>query len=117
VQQGVLDLLNRYPWPGNVRELENLVEQWFAKGRNESVTVADLPAELVAQAKQAVEKVAGENLADILPLRDTERALVRKALEAADQNKSKAANLLGISRKKLYKLLGDDASPESERPS
>lgn len=115
VQQEVVDILNRYPWPGNVRELENLVEQWFAKGRNQSVTVADLPAELVAQAKQAVENVAGENLADILPLRDAERALVRRALKAAEDNKSKAANLLGISRKKLYKLLSDTGPAENEQ--
>lgn len=115
VQQDVLDLLNRYPWPGNVRELENLVEQWFAKERNESITVADLPAELVAQAKQAAENVGNENLADILLLRDAERALVQRALKAADNNKSKAANLLGISRKKLYKLLSDAASPDTSK--
>ncbi len=116
VQQEVMDILNRYSWPGNIRELENLVEQWFAMARNESVTVADLPAELVAQAQQTVERAAATNLANVMPLRDAERALAQTAMQAADHNKSKAANLLGISRKKLYRLLGDPEAAAADQP-
>lgn len=75
VCQEVMDVLTGYGWPGNVRELENLVEQWFAMGRTGSVAIADLPAEMVAQAKQSATKVAGEDLDDVLSLRDAERAL------------------------------------------
>jgi DNA-binding NtrC family response regulator len=116
VCQEVMDVLTGYSWPGNIRELENLVERWFAMRRNDSVTIADLPAEMVAHSKQSAPKVAGENLDDVLSLRDAERALVRKALRAADDNKSKAANLLGISRKKLYKLLSNEASSDTAQP-
>ncbi|MHC4697051.1 MAG: helix-turn-helix domain-containing protein [Planctomycetota bacterium] len=45
-----------------------------------------------------------------------ERVLVQRALKAADDNKSKAVNLLGTSRKKLYKLLSDAASSDTSQP-
>ncbi len=110
VPQPVIDVLNRYSWPGNVRELENLVEQWFAMGRKEKVTLADLPKDIIAQAETSVHEEARATHPDIIPLREAESAMVQRALEAADQNKSKAAHLLGISRKKLYKLLDEHAS-------
>ncbi len=114
--RNVMDVLNHYPWPGNTRELENLVEQWFAMERKESVTIADLPSQMVIQAQRAAEEIAQADVADVIPLHDVERALAIRALQAAGYNKSKAASLLGISRKKLYKLLGDDAASESEQP-
>ncbi len=104
LQQGVIDALTSYSWPGNVRELENLVEQWFAMERKDGVTLSDLPA----QARRTAQSAASTEIEAVTSLRDAERALALRALEAADHNKSKAANMLGISRKKLYKLLDDD---------
>lgn len=108
LQQGVIDALTSYSWPGNVRELENLVEQWFAMERKDTVTVSDLPVQMVAQARRTAPSFASADVEAVTSLRDAERALAQRALEAADHNKSKAANMLGISRKKLYKLLDDD---------
>ena len=109
----VLNILVRYSWPGNVRELEHVVEQWFAMGQKEEICVDDLPPEIVAEVRQTPDVATGTGLDDILSMREAERALVHKALQVADHNKSKAASLLGISRKKLYKLLGDEASPKT----
>lgn len=116
VSQRVLDILKRYTWPGNVRELENLVEQWFAMGRTNTVTVEDLPAEIVSETRRLRETSVQTDPAGVKPLHDVERAMVHRALEAANHNKSKAAQLLGISRKKLYKLLSDDPSDGNEQP-
>lgn len=108
ISQEAMELLNRYTWPGNIRELENLVEQWFALGRNDMITADDLPAEILAPQAQRSEELTSQQLTDVTPLREAERAMVRQALRAAEQNKSKAADLLGISRKKLYKLLNEE---------
>jgi transcriptional regulator with PAS, ATPase and Fis domain len=116
LHQRVVDTLTRYSWPGNVRELENLVEQWFAMGRKESVSMTELPAEIVANVQGLVAAIPGADLSKIMSLRRAETELARRALEVAANNKSKAANLLGISRKKLYKLLNEDTSPEDQRP-
>ncbi|MEK7330024.1 MAG: sigma 54-interacting transcriptional regulator, partial [Candidatus Eisenbacteria bacterium] len=108
IQEETMDLLVHYPWPGNVRELENVVEQWFAMERKDSVTVADLPVELSGAGSRR-SAPAREGEIALIPLHAAERALALRAMQAAGQNKSKAAELLGISRKKLYRLLGEEA--------
>ena len=108
IQPGVMDILNRYSWPGNIRELENLVEKWFALGLKNSVTVSHLPEKLVMEAGQTDREVVRDDLSEIMPLHEAERALVKKTMEATGYNKTKAASFLGISRKKLYKILGND---------
>jgi len=138
IEPEVLEVLNHYSWPGNVRELENLVEQWFAMGRQVTVpsqdgeptasktiksliTMHDLPPEIVrttgSDCCDTGVKPANSNSpasptppdpSELMSLHDVERALALKALVAAGRNKSKAANLLGISRKKLYKLLNEE---------
>jgi transcriptional regulator with PAS, ATPase and Fis domain len=50
VSPDVVSLLSEYNWPGNVRELENIIERLVVSGRNDTVTVADLPLEIRAQA-------------------------------------------------------------------
>lgn len=105
IDQEVMDLLGRYSWPGNVRELENLVERWFAMGHQGPITPGQLPAELLggtpasAVSSSAVERGTGVSLQEL------EKEAVRRMLEAVGNNKTKAASLLGISRKKLYKIL------------
>lgn len=111
--QRVLDILNRYHWPGNARELENLVERWFAMGRKDTISADDLPVEMIEGARSAAADIMRTDSDRVPTLCDAERALALRALVAADHNKSKAANLLGISRKKLYKLLSEDERPET----
>jgi transcriptional regulator with GAF, ATPase, and Fis domain len=50
VPPDVMALLTDYHWPGNVRELENIVERLVVTGKNDTVSVSDLPLELRAQA-------------------------------------------------------------------
>jgi len=111
IELEVMDCLRRYSWPGNVRELENLLEQWFAMDRKQPITVEDLPEGLMRSAKSSVVAREKDELAS-MPLHDAERMLALRALDMADQNKSKAASILGISRKKLYRLLRDAEATE-----
>ncbi len=78
--------------------------------------MTELPAEIVANVQGLVAAIPGTDLAKVMSLRRAETELARRALEVAANNKSKAANLLGISRKKLYKLLNEDTPPENQRP-
>ncbi|MEK7316255.1 MAG: sigma-54 dependent transcriptional regulator [Candidatus Eisenbacteria bacterium] len=111
IEPSVMECLQRYSWPGNIREFENLVEQWFAMDRRQPITVEDLPEGITRMARSAAAARDQGELA-AMPLHEAERTLALRALDMADQNKSKAANMLGISRKKLYRLLRDTEDTE-----
>jgi DNA-binding NtrC family response regulator/pSer/pThr/pTyr-binding forkhead associated (FHA) protein len=97
------DALLGYAWPGNVRELKNAVERALILC-GESITVADLPEKL-RDAGQRVRPV-GAAAADMRGhLAEVERAAIVAALEAEDQNQTRAARRLGVSRRALiYKM-------------
>jgi two-component system response regulator AtoC len=106
-----LDLLVRYPWPGNVRELENTIERALLFCEGEAIGPAHLPAEI----RDRTETIRVGLPSDSLCLREalgqmtreTERSLIRRALDRAEGNRTQAARLLGISRRALlYKLKG-----------
>ena len=105
-------LLATHTWPGNARELRNAVHRAAAFGTGAKIMSDDLPprlreanrvAALVAQASQQQ-----------LALRDVERAYVLEIVRRTDGNKSRAADILGLDRKTLYRKLAEYAQePES----
>jgi transcriptional regulator of acetoin/glycerol metabolism len=99
LRQGVrpeaAQLLARLPWPGNVRELENVVRLALQRRHAGDVRIEDLPAE--------VRPAAARNAATALQRLEAE-AIV-EALAAADGNKRRAAQALGVSRSTLYRKL------------
>ena len=98
---GAMAALKSYQWPGNVRELENVVDRAVALAPGSRVEASDLPAEVVGQVVAAGPAAAG----DALSLDEVVRRHVLSVLTAADGNKSKAAKLLGVPRRTLYRLL------------
>lgn len=97
-----LEKLKMYPWPGNVRELENVVERSLIMAGSQPITVADLPPHI-----QGIQQLPTKfDLPDEgIVLEDIEKKLIHRAIEKAGGNKSKAAKLLGITRRKLYSML------------
>jgi two-component system, NtrC family, response regulator HydG len=91
----VLNTFRNYNWPGNVRELKHVLEHAFVKGRGNTITLEDLPAEIK-------ETTAAKAMA--LPKTFSPQEL-KEALTRTGWNKAKAARLLGISRPTLYRLL------------
>jgi two-component system response regulator AtoC len=94
-----------YHWPGNVRELENLIERAVVLCEGDTLTLADLPARL----QQAPDAVAGVLASGELSIKKAERvieeALIRRALDKTQGNRTAAARLLEIShRALLYKI-------------
>ncbi len=90
-------LLSECPWPGNVRQLQHLLERLviLAPGaRIDSDAIED-----------ALRESSGEETVATDTLKDTEREQILKVLEATGNNKSRAAKILGIERKTLYRKL------------
>ncbi len=91
---GALALLERYDFPGNVRELRNLLERAAVYGSSLEITAQDLP-EQVRSAAPAGGAGKKRTLAEL------EREYIAEVLDLARGRKSRAAEILGISRKTL----------------
>ncbi len=99
VDEEVLQRLLAHPWPGNVRELEHAVEHAFILSRGPLLRCEHLPAEFRGVAVPAL------SLPPDADDGNAGRAAIEQALVTAGGNKAKAARLLGISRRTLYRKL------------
>jgi DNA-binding NtrC family response regulator len=105
-------LLVGFAWTGNVRELRNTMQRAATFATGPTITPDDLPNRL-REANRAAALVASASQQQ-LPLRAVERAYVLDVLRRVDGNKSRAAEILGLDRKTLYRKLAEYASdPES----
>jgi len=104
ISEDAMDLLVRYQWPGNVRELESAIENAFALGKSPIIQKCDLPAHISQSSGSDSLKPPEEN-DDVPTLSEAERELLVQALQAAHGNKSQAAQILGVSRPRLYKMM------------
>ena len=97
-----IHLLEGYDWPGNVRELRNCIESMVVLARGLSLGTRDLPPSVrgASAEPERLEPVA-------LNLKAAERDLMVRALEQSGGNKARAARLLGISRRTLYRKLDE----------
>ncbi len=98
----VMEVFEAYSWPGNVRELRNAVERALLFCRGPRITVADLPANF-----QGLRKTPNtRSTARVTTLHDAvsraEITAIGEALAATEGRRSKAAELLGVSRKTLW---------------
>jgi two-component system response regulator HydG len=94
--------LEGYSWPGNVRELENVVERGVVLARGTSVDVVDLPED-VAGATPLPEGVFTVRIGT--PLAEVEQRLLEATLRVTGGNRTRAAKLLGIDPKTVYRKL------------
>ena len=94
-------LLNYY-WPGNVRELENIIERAVALSEGKILTGDDLP---IKNCNTSYNKVNNNffSIEELLPLEEIKIRYINRVLEEVNGNKEKAARLLGISKRTLYR--------------
>jgi len=100
-------LLARYTWPGNVRELENVLGSACMMTESETIDVHDFP-EYIRESRPS--EVQEESTP--ATLEQVERTHALRVLESVGGNKVRAAELLGVSRAKLYRILGDNDSAQ-----
>jgi two-component system response regulator AtoC len=93
-----IEALTRYHWPGNVRELENVIERAVSLARGPLLLPADLP-ESVREAGPAPADDDG-----LMTLEELEKRYLVKVLRETAGNKVKAARILGIDRRTLYRM-------------
>jgi DNA-binding NtrC family response regulator len=92
-----------YAWPGNVRELRNTIERAVITCQGDLITPAYLPPNLVGQTR--VESPDSVTLPLGTTVEDAEKALILKTLASVGNNKTRAAEILGISLKTLHNKL------------
>ena len=99
----VIDFFMAYQWPGNIREVENLIERLTILSPRETIAIQDLPEPMRSRDQTAA--IKEEVLSGSRPLSEAvdefERELILKALQRTGFNQTKAASLLGTSRRIL----------------
>lgn len=91
----VMDILQSYDWPGNVRELENVIERAVILCPYNKLNIECLPCKLKLVSDEKCREYSDLNLPEM------EKRIIRKALDTTSWNQSRAAIVLGISRKQL----------------
>jgi DNA-binding NtrC family response regulator len=107
-----IQALAAYRWPGNVRELENTIERLVVFSRGSVIDAEDLPF------KTATPDMHERLFADLPSLDEIEKRYLLHVLEQVGGNRTRAAEVLGIDRRTLYRMaerfgidLKDEAAP------
>lgn len=107
-----VEALATYHWPGNVRELENLVERLVVFCRGRRIDIGDLPTTIKPRPP-----VLEKHLFDDLPtLEEVERRYLLHVLEQVGHNRTRAAEVMGIDRRTLYRMAERFGIPLAEQP-
>ena len=110
LEEDAIATLLHYPWPGNVRELRNFCENLVVLKRGAKINHYDLDPRFTIQDMESlsagmVSVVGKETTSNSLSVEENEKRLLRNALLQSGGNKTKAAELMGISRRTLHRKL------------
>ncbi|SMD08121.1 two-component system, NtrC family, response regulator [Desulfocicer vacuolatum DSM 3385] len=99
ISPNAMACLMAYDWPGNVRELRNVMERGCILAENNTITERGLPMELVEQMTDF------SATSPFISLKELEKQHILKVMHHVEDNRCKAAEILGIGRKTLYRKL------------
>ena len=102
VSEDALKILINYSWPGNVRELENVIQRAIVLSQHEMILPEDLP---ISMMKNGNENLIEKGISQKYTIDQLEKEYIRKVLIEVGGNKSRAAEVLGLDRKTLYRKL------------
>ncbi len=105
VSDDAMDLLRQYSWPGNVRELKNVIERAMVLASKEGITAQCLPAEVARTERRISVAVSKPAISGSANLADLEKEQILATLDKVNWHRGKAAGLLGITPKTLYRKL------------
>ena len=102
-----INILSSYSWPGNVRELRNTIEKMVVLARSNKLTARDIPQNIRAETPTTRASLQGTQAPslDASSIADAERQMIENALLKSGNNRTKAAQELGISRRTLHRKL------------
>ncbi|MGA8242082.1 MAG: sigma-54 dependent transcriptional regulator, partial [Desulfobacterales bacterium] len=111
VSETAMDLLLRHSWPGNIRELENTIERAVLMGEGTEIA----PQDLILDGDDATAGCAGSaHIQAGVTVRDMERKLIITTLQAVNESRSQAAEMLGISIRTLRNKLKEYREANAE---
>ena len=96
-----LEALQRYPWPGNARELKNVIEHALILCDGDAIEREHLPVAIRMGPTFGVE----EGATGLMTLEEAEKSYIRRVLNECKGHRQKAAQILGISERTLYRKL------------
>ncbi|MDQ1002674.1 transcriptional regulator of acetoin/glycerol metabolism [Neobacillus niacini] len=99
VQDNTMDILKSYSWPGNIRELENIIEYVINFAENGIIRPEDLPRYILSQQKNL------NSTSELNPVQQAELEWILDALKRSDNNITRAAKELQLSRSTIYRKL------------
>ena len=99
-----IQILSAYHWPGNARELRNFCENIVVLKRGGEITEYDLEPRFLSTGDEDGDNQIVPN-SDDLSVEENEKRLLRNALMRSDGNRTKAAEMLGVSRRTLHRKL------------
>jgi DNA-binding NtrC family response regulator len=107
ITKEAIDLMMQYEWPGNIRELENLIERVIALTSNEYIQINELPLSFknVPKINELKDSILNRKVSFIEAEEEFEKEVILDALKKTNYIQSRAAEILGISRRILkYKM-------------
>ncbi len=118
-EPAALDVLTSYDWPGNLPELARVIEHAHARAAGHLIAAEDHPATIRGSLGSAYTPPAPPNPIKPLDelLTEVERRLIETALRQSRSNKSRAAEILGISRPRLYRRIKELNLPDEDEPA
>jgi DNA-binding NtrC family response regulator len=102
VSEDTLKILMNYSWTGNVRELENVMQRAITLSQHEVILPEDLPTPML---QETDENLIEKGLREKFTVDQMEKEYIKRVLIEVGGNKSKAAEILGLDRKTLYRKL------------
>ena len=112
ISKAAMDLLRQHTWKGNVRELENTIERALLIGNSETIIPEHL---FLGKFENEGKAPAGADLSVGTTVREMEKKLIVKTLQEVNENRTRAAELLGISIRTLRNKLREYKDEESRR--
>lgn len=108
IDSKALEVLENYDWPGNIRELQNIIQRLVILSEGRQIKLTDLPKNLV---KANAKNVKGDNGSSLVPvyvgetLEEAEKRIILSTLRYYNDNKTRAAEVLGITDRTLRNKL------------
>ncbi len=102
-----LKVLQNYDWPGNIRQFKNVLESMVILAKDDTLTLEDVPEEIRKGGSPTIKKRLVDTIIPGITIEEYEKAIIEKNLEFTNGNREKAAELLGISARTLYRKLNE----------